>query len=150
MVRRKLVSLLLTPIFIFSFTSPSFADNATNGEVTLNWKPVKKPKSGKCAYQKITVSSNVKIDSGSLAIGGFNALIRDVGLPDEISLFPSAIYYANEINPSFSKQEKMLICNYMTKATLPPYFIDFTYYYTVDDLINQRQVQVRKKFKFKK
>jgi hypothetical protein len=149
-MRKRLMTLSLVLLFVISGSSPSFADSATNNEVTLTWTPVKKPKSGKCAYQKITVSSNVKIASGSLAIGGVDALVRDVGLPDEISFFPSVIYYTNEINPGFLKQEKMLICNYMTKATLPPYFIDFTYYYTVNDLIDQRQVQIKKKFKFKK
>jgi hypothetical protein len=147
---KKLICSVL--FILFTFTNPvsSLADSVTNGEVTLTWKPVKKPKSGKCAYQKIEVSSNVKIDSASMAIGGFNALVREVGLPDEVSFFPSAIYYSGEINPGFSKQEKMLICNYMTKATLPPYYIDFTYHYTIDDLINGREVQVKKKFKFKK
>ena len=141
--------ILLSGIFVLIATSPSFAESASNGEVTISWKPIKKPKYVKCAYQTITVSSNVKIWSASLAIGGVDSRYRDVGLPDEISYFPSVVYHMDEINPGFTKKDKMLICNNMTKATLSPYFVEFLYSYSIDSSIQDPSIIIKKKYKFK-
>lgn len=147
----KLTQITFALVLIFTFqTTPANAVTVSNGEVTISWKPVKKPRVGKCVYQFFTVSSNIQIDSASLAIGGKDASYRKVGLPDDVSFFPSVAYYTNEINPGFVKQERMLICNYMTKTTLPPYVVDFFYYRTINDLLSRSSITVQKKFKFKK